>query len=417
MRYLIVFILFAAANSYGQNPIFDTLKAKLNYKIPKNSTNYIYQLVHPSKRDSLFCKEMDLEDFLFTRKAKKKKTTTQKKKIYISLFPAAGVSPSASQSIITLGNAAFYLADNNHTHLSSVSFGVVYAFDNSFAIPIRFSIWTPKNKLYFYGDWRYLNYPEKTFGLGGSSKSEDVVLLRYSYFRFYQTAMKRIKNHWFGGVGYQLDYHFNLNETEVSQNDGSLVSHIEPGVSSGITFNVLGDNRHNSINPQGGYYFTSFYRINHQVFGSDNNWQSLYADYRKYFKVGKKTNILALSAFGWFTFSGKPPYLDNPAIGWDAYSRSGRGYSQGRFRGADMIYAESEFRFNLTCNGLIGAVVFMNISSYSEPVSHNFNMLLPSAGTGLRIKINKFSRTNFAIDFGKGLYDQWNIWLNVGEVF
>jgi outer membrane protein assembly factor BamA len=246
---------------------------------------------------------------------------------------------------------------------------------------------------------------------------EDKILLNYSYFRLYQAVMIRIKNHWFYGMGYQLDYHFNMNETLIYQNGGDVLSKIEPAVSSGMTINLLSDNRHNSINPKGGYYFTSFYRINQQFLGSTSNWQSLYLDYRKYFKVGKKTNILALSTFGWFTFAGSPPYLDNPAIGWDAYSRSGRGYGQGRYRGAEMLYAESEFRFNLTCNGLLGAVLFTNLSTYSEPQTNNFTHLLPAAGTGLRIKINKFSRTNFAIDVGKGLYDQWNIWLNIGEVF
>jgi hypothetical protein len=42
--------------------------------------------------------------------------------------------------------------------------------------------------------------------------------------------------------------------------------------------------------------------------------------------------VFAVWATTWFTF-GSPPYLELPAIRWDTYQRSGRGYPQGRVRG------------------------------------------------------------------------------------
>ena len=84
-------------------------------------------------------------------------------------------------------------------------------------------------------------------------------------------------------------------------------------------------------------------------------------DLRKYFNFpyGSR-NILALWNYDWLVLSGKPPYLDLPSTNWDTYSSTGRGYIQGRFRGDEMVDFESEYRFPITANGFLGAVVFAN---------------------------------------------------------
>ena len=65
-------------------------------------------------------------------------------------------------------------------------------------------------------------------------------------------------------------------------------------------------------------------------------------------------------------FKGNPPYLDLPSTGWDSYNNTGRGYVQGRYRGKDLMYLESEYRFGITRNGLFGGVVFANAETVSN---------------------------------------------------
>ena len=65
--------------------------------------------------------------------------------------------------------------------------------------------------------------------------------------------------------------------------------------------------------------------------------------------------------------SGHLPYLALPAIGWDFAGRTGRGYVQGRFRGTAEVYAEAEWRFRITDNGLLGGVVFANMYTFTRP--------------------------------------------------
>lgn len=127
------------------------------------------------------------------------------------------------------------------------------------------------------------------------------------------------------------------------------------------------DDRKNSINPDQGYYAHVVYRSNLTFLGSGNDWSSIQIDLRHYIRLPASSgNVLAFWNFDWLTVGGKPPYLLLPSTGWDPYNNTGRGYVQGRFRGKDMVYLESEYRFGITRNGLLGGVIFANAESFSK---------------------------------------------------
>jgi hypothetical protein len=120
----------------------------------------------------------------------------------------------------------------------------------------------------------------------------------------------------------------------------------------------------------------------------------LYYEYRTYVNVNKDIpqNLIAFWFWGTSVLSGHLPYLELPSITWDTYNRSGRGYIQGRFRGNNMIYGESEFRFRLTRNGLLGGVAFVNCTTASNPLPYNsqnlFNTVAPGGGVGYRHQLS-----------------------------
>ena len=127
--------------------------------------------------------------------------------------------------------------------------------------------------------------------------------------------------------------------------------------------------------------------------------------------------MLAFWTVYWTALKSHVPYLDLPSIGWDPYQqRSGRGFDQNRYRGNRLFYLESEYRRDITPNGLLGFVLFSNLNSVSEPGTNRFEYLHPAAGCGLRVKFNKHSGTNLALDYGmsKG-YSA--VYLNLGETF
>ncbi|HEY4876948.1 MAG TPA: hypothetical protein VIH86_15320, partial [Puia sp.] len=106
-----------------------------------------------------------------------------------------------------------------------------------------------------------------------------------------------------------------------------------------------------------------------------------------------------------------------PSTGWDDFFNTARGYIQGRYRGRDMLYLETEYRFQLTNNGLLGGVIFANAQSFSKELSQQFQIIAPGFGTGIRIRLNKFSGANLCIDYGWGLNGSQGVAVNLGEVF
>ena len=106
-----------------------------------------------------------------------------------------------------------------------------------------------------------------------------------------------------------------------------------------------------------------------------------------------------------------------PATGTDPYSNTGRGYIQGRFRGDNMLYLEGEYRFALSANGLFGGVIFGNAQTFTMQPDNKVQTNIPGWGAGIRFKLNKFSRTNVALDYGFGTNGSGGVFVNLGEVF
>jgi hypothetical protein len=116
--------------------------------------------------------------------------------------------------------------------------------------------------------------------------------------------------------------------------------------------------------------------------------------------------------------SGKLPYLNLPAIGWDQNSRSGKGYIQGLFRGTNLMYFETEYRFPISKNQMISGTVFANATTASatDKNLHLFESVQPAAGVGLRVLLDKNTLTNFIINYGMGRQSN-TFYFNDGEGF
>ncbi len=57
------------------------------------------------------------------------------------------------------------------------------------------------------------------------------------------------------------------------------------------------------------------------------------------------------------------------------------------------------------------------MQSVSEQQGKPLQSILPGYGAGIRIKLNKHSNTNVAIDYGIGQGGSRGIFMNLGEVF
>jgi len=358
-------------------------------------------------------------DQLFGKKRTVKKSDSVGLKPEISVIPALGYALQSRLAVLLAGNMAFRTAPESR--ISTIIASAAYTQNKQFTLPIQSSIWNKSNTYNFVGEMRFYRYPQSTFGLGSSSNINNEDPMKYDYIRFSEIVLRHVSGNFYAGAGYIIDYHTDISHAGTENGAVSDYATYGPAAhttSSGITLDGLIDTRDFSINPSSGFYASYQFRENLRGLGSTSTWNSLILDIRKYYRFpASSNNVIAFWSYDWLTLSGKPPYLDLPSTLWDEDTNAGRGYIQGRFRGAQMVYFETEYRYRITANGLLGGVVFVNMESFSAAQGTRLQAIQPAFGPGLRIKLNKISKTNVCIDYGIGREGSRGLFVNVGELF
>lgn len=365
----------------------------------------------------------------------------------LSLLPVIGYSPANGFVIGAAVSVTEFMGNPKNTNLSSALINISLTTKSQVLLNLKYDLYLPHNKWYISGDNRLLLFNQPTYGLGiyglqgqsykfswnglDVSRSDSAQPMKFNYVRFYETVLRKVAKNWYTGLGLMIDDDFKINDQSLHLDSPvHLTSHYNYSKAygfdtahysaNGLALHVMHDSRDNPIDPYKGNYLHMAFRFNPVAFGSTQSSTMLYYEYRTYLNVNKSIprNLIAFWFWGVSVTSGKMPYLELPSITWDTYNRSGRGYIQGRFRGDNMVYGESEYRFRISKNDLFGGVVFVNCTTASNPFTHQsvFNSLAPGYGAGLRILMNKNDRTNICIDYGRG--DGFSgIYFNIREAF
>jgi outer membrane protein assembly factor BamA len=344
---------------------------------------------------------------------------TEDKKVSFSLFPAPADN-SSGRLLVTTFNATFLLGDPKTTNYSTVYFIPYITFNNQFGVELYPTIWLKNNSWNFKGEYYILDFSQDTWGVGGDSDESNKVVIENNRIRIHQYTLKGIFPNIAVGLGYQYDKYYNIViPDDTVSSDSPYYSDLEKGetLSSGIAFPIVYDSRKNIVNPQKGFYTAFTYRNNNTALGSDNNWQSVFIDARKYFPIANTRNILAFRSYYWSVISGDAPYFDLPTNGAEPTTgRAARGLQKERYRSNAILYFENEYRFNITRDGFIGGVAFANVISPSQFDTQCFKYWHPSVGVGVRLKFNKYTKVNLDADVGFSK-DYVGFYFNIGEVF
>ena len=347
--------------------------------------------------------------------------TIRAKKYNYSFVPAAGYTLQTGFAGILSANLGYYNYEAKDAKLSSIASSLTYSEYNQIILPLNANIWFGMGKYNFVSDNRYISYPSSIYGLGGKTDPNKARTINFTGLKLHNKLVQSFSKNWLAGVGLYYDQFWDITVLDPTTKRISNLIQKELGkteTSVGPIVNVMYDSRTNQINPDRGTFFNVVFRDNFKSIGSDNDWQSLVIDTRKFIEFPRGSrNVLALWNLEWLTLGGKIPYLIMPSTGWDDQYNSGRGYIQSRFRGRSMSYLESEYRFAISKNGLFGGVVFANVQSFSGELSATYTTLLPGYGAGIRLKINKHSRTNICVDYGIGKNGTGGFYVNLGEVF
>jgi hypothetical protein len=344
--------------------------------------------------------------------------------------PTFGSKPSTGFSLGVASNLAFFEGDPKTTHISTMNGGVRVTQKQQLLSGVRFSIFTDNDRWFLTGDNRFSLTSQGVYGLGTDTLATDVLSTKYRYVRFFETAYRQVSHRLFIGGGLDVDTHTDVRpgnaKATASWDDSPLVTYslangFSPTeqTSAGSSVNLLFDTRDSGINPKHGWFANASYRTYFNGFlGGDSTWQELVLDtrtYRKLTNTGRQ--MLAFWLLGDMVTGGTAPYLDLPTIGSDG--RSGRGYGEGRFRGEHLLYGEMEYRGTISPNGLFGMVAFLNTTTVSNTQEnlHLGDSFAPGGGIGLRVLLNKRSRTNLCADYGWGIQASRGFYLSIQEAF
>ncbi|MEN8117738.1 MAG: BamA/TamA family outer membrane protein [Bacteroidota bacterium] len=378
----------------------------------------------------------------------------KEKNVSIIPLPVIAYNPTSAWMFGLAPGASWFMGDKSNTSISSGLGTLIYTTKKQLILTAKTNVFWENDSWNLLGDWRYFITSQPTYGLGTGEQSAkpvgagieyadglfsepipDAQMMEFDYLRFHETALKRIEDtRFFVGLGYHLDIHSKINDNllDLNAEQPIITSHYayqtEHGLAtdkyvlSGVSINGLYDSRDNAINPYSGRYAFVNLRINPKFLGSDKSSSLLWLEYRDYLHLSNERprHLIGFWTYGWFVTSGDVPYMDLPAVGWDQFGRSGRAYTQGRFRSEDLVYGEVEYRFPLQKNkDLLGGVVFVNATSGSNRMGNInlFQHLDFAYGTGLRVMINKKSRTNLNLDFAWGKYGASGFYLGLNEVF
>jgi hypothetical protein len=372
-------------------------------------------------------------------------------------LPAIAANPTAGWMFGVAPGATWFMGDPSDTHISSFLGTLIWTTNRQWIITAKANTFLNHDSWNLLTDFRYFITSQPTYGLGTGPQSAKPIssgfieysdnpydpittaqMMEFNYVRIHQTAMRRYQESYFyAGLGYHYDYHYKIQDNllDLDPNDGdgeALTSHYVYSTAngfdptsytlSGVSLNLLYDSRDNAVNPYSGRFAFANIRLNPEFLGSDQYSSLLWLEYRDYihFDPKRPRHLLGFWSYGWFQLGKPTPYMDLPAVGWDQFGRSGRAYTQGRFRGENLMYFESEYRFPLLRNKeFLGGVVFVNATTASNKTANInlFRYLDPAAGVGLRVMINKTSRANLNIDYAWGKYGAQGFYFGLNEVF
>ncbi len=364
-----------------------------------------------------------------------------------AVLPAVGYNPAMGLVLGVTGTLGMYLGPPETTTISNLQAVALISTMSQLTIHASSTILTEGNDWELQGDWRFLVYNQKTYGLGtGPSAFEaPAVQQEFDLVRIHENALRRVWRELYLGVGVRYDRYFAVQAPAMHLDAPGPV--VDPGYAyslaygfdpnaytvSGLTLAALYDSRDSTINPYRGLYAAAAFTANATWLGSSQPSTMMEAQFRAYVPMSADVprNVLAFWLYFHGVTSGTAPYLTLPAIGWEDFrNRTGRGYTQGRWRGTQELYAEAEWRFRILDSGLVGGVLFANAStfsapafeasgpgwSYASPYQPLLRYLRPAGGFGLRFLMNRDSRANVTLDFAFG-ESSFGVWFNAGEYF
>jgi len=376
-------------------------------------------------------REVDVTDLIRAWRHKEPPPEVQPGQKMIVAAPIIGSNPTAGFLIGVAGQMAFFRGDPATTRITSGIASLTISTKKQVVFNARFDSFSDGNAWLIKSDNRFQSTSQNVYGLGSDTPSAAALNTEYGFVRLHETIYRHAAGGLYVGGGFLFDSHTNVHAADETDPNWSTSPYIvyseQNGLpvsgqqSAGFSLNVLLNRRDHDISARRGWMASGKYRFSFDGFlGGDSSWQELDAEARAYLPFDPRgRQRLAFWTYTSVVTTGVAPYFDVPSTVMDAYGRSARGYQEGRYRGEQLVYGEVEYRTTLTHNGLLGMVAFATVTTVSnrETGEKLFDSLAPSAGGGLRLLLDKRSRTNLCFDLAWGKDGAAGVYLAIQEAF
>jgi hypothetical protein len=327
------------------------------------------------------------------------------------ILPVAINSPETKIGVGIL-TALFFRTSHLDTTVrtSNIQSVVLYTQKRQILLNLGGNIYFPKEKYILKWQSVYSYFPDKFWGIGNNTSSENKESYIYNQFYFNPQLLRKVYKRWFVGI---IAEYQNVIKT-VYDPQGIFYTQNVIGrngyVASGIGPLIAWDSRNNAFSPSKGEYFQFSYLNYNKFLGSSYKFNGYIIDARKYIKSFSK-NILALQLYGQFN-NGNVPFRNMPALGGPNLLR---GYYMGRYRDKDAIVMQGEYRMPVYKR--FGIVVFGGLGEVIDKLGNlSISGLKYSTGGGIRFALKPKEKLNLRLDYAIGQKSS-GLYFYVSEAF
>lgn len=339
---------------------------------------------------------------------------THRKQRRLVLFPVIVKSPEYLWGAGVAGTFFFKLSrQDSTTRTSSLKNVTFYTLRNQFVFASDGNVYFPNEKYILHFIASYSLFPDRFWGLGNETPSENQEKYSISQYDLYPQLLRKVFSDFYLGVSYEFQdvFKFDYNKDGTSLFDTQNITGRNGGKISGAGLLITWDSRNNAFSPSKGFYMQYYVGYYSKGIGSDFDFTIRNIDVRKYFAL-KKDRVLAFQV-NLISTIGDTPVRDMASIGSNSYMR---GYYEGRYADRNMLAIQGEFR--VPVSGRWGFTTFVGAGRVGSTLSDVFQLqsIKPTFGVGLRYALRPKEKLNLRVDAGFGKQSQ-GTYINIGEAF
>ncbi len=253
------------------------------------------------------------------------------------------------------------------------------------------------NKYQSFTELLFIDFPNFYFGVGNDTKLNDECLVETENFSLTQKFGYKLTKRWYIGLKYHYNNYFKVDTVPNGEQCNNKLPDlsVNEGTQSGMGIIIDRETRDNRFNARKGSYLYFEYLFYGKWIGSKFTYHSIILEYRKYV-TPVKWLTLAGQIYTETKIGDNIPVQSLSLMGGDNRMR---GIYIGRFRDKNMIEGQIEARFPIYW--IFGGVIFTGLGEVAPTIkAYTWQGIKWTYGAGLRMNVNKATRTNIRFDVG-----------------